>query len=82
MNDPISVEARFNLDGTLRPIAFEWRGQRFVIASHGRQWEQAGEYHFLVMTQAEQVFELVYLKEEMRWQLKRSPNELGRASAT
>lgn len=81
MNEPISVEAHFRLDGSLRPIAFEWRDHRFLIASYGRQWEQEGEYRFLVMTHAEQVFELAYLKEEMRWQLKRSPLELGRPSA-
>ncbi len=82
MNEPISVEARFNLDGTFRPIAFEWRGHHFTISSHGRQWEQEGEYRFLVMIRGEQVFELAYLKEEMRWQLKRSPRELGHSSAT
>ncbi len=82
MNEPISVEARFNLDGTFRPIAFEWRGHHFAITSHGRQWEQEGEYRFLVMTQGEQAFELTYLKEEMRWRLKRSPHDLGCSSAT
>ena len=77
MNEPISVEARFNQDGSLLPIAFEWKGQRYSILSYGRQWEQEAERHFLVMVQGEKVYELAYLIEEVSWRLIRSPRGFG-----
>lgn len=80
MNEPIAVEVRFEANGTLRPIAFEWKGKRFIIASHGRRWEKDGVQHILVMTTEEHVFELAYLQDENRWKLMRSPQELNRHS--
>jgi hypothetical protein len=77
MTESIPVEARFEPDGSLRPIAFEWQGRRFEIESHGRQWEEHGVYHFLVMVSGDQVFELVYLQEENQWQLERSPKDFN-----
>jgi hypothetical protein len=78
MTESIPVEARFKTDGSLRPIAFEWQDRRFEIESHGRQWEENGEHHFLVMVSGDQVFELVYLQEDNQWRLKRSPKDFNR----
>jgi hypothetical protein len=75
MSKSIPVEARFEPDGTLRPTAFEWKGKRYNIESLGRQWEEHGTQHFLVMVSSHQVFELVYLQGENHWQLKRSPKD-------
>ncbi|OGO18498.1 MAG: hypothetical protein A2Z14_19865 [Chloroflexi bacterium RBG_16_48_8] len=78
MTEPIPVEARFEPNGTLIPLAFEWQGQRFTIESHGRQWEENGTHHFLVMVAGDRVFELVYLHEENQWELRRSPHDFNR----
>ena len=81
MTESIPVEARFEQDGSLRPIAFEWQGRRFEIESHGRQWEESGKHHFLVMVSGDQVFELVYLRQGNQWRLKRSPKDFNRHSS-
>jgi len=73
VNEAIVVDVRFKADGTIRPLAFSWRGKRYRVASLGRQWEQAGERHFLVMTTDEQVYELAYLPKEECWRLRRRP---------
>jgi hypothetical protein len=72
---PIAVEARFEPDGTLRPIAFKWEERRYTIENYGRQWEENGKHYFLVMVSGDRVFELVYLPGEGQWQLVRSPND-------
>jgi hypothetical protein len=78
MRVPVAVEAKFEVDGSLRPLAFMWEDEIIRIASYGRQWEKDGECHFLVMSASERVFELVYLPSEALWQLCRRPQELGR----
>ncbi len=80
MKEAIAVEARFEPDGTLRPIAFEWDQRRYIIEDYGRQWEENGRRHFLVMVSSDQVFELVYLTGENQWQLWRSPHDFSRYS--
>ena len=78
MRLPIAVEARFETDGSLRPLAFMWEDEFIRVASCGRQWEQDGEDHFLVMSVNEKVYELVYLQSEGLWQLHRRPQDLSR----
>jgi hypothetical protein len=56
----IAVEARFEPDGAMRILAFERGGVRHVVAASGRQWTTEDGRHFLVMTPAEQVLELLY----------------------
>jgi hypothetical protein len=75
MSEIIAVEARFETDGTIRPLAFIQRGVRYRVASLGRQWEQGDERHFLVMTPSEQIYELVYQPGEGCWKLKRQPED-------
>lgn len=75
MSEIIAVEARFEADGTIRPLAFFRRGRRYRVASLGRQWEQGDERHFLVMTPSEQVYELVYQSGEGCWKLQRQPKD-------
>lgn len=78
MIEPIPVEARFELDGSLRPIAFEWHDQRYVIESYGRQWQENVTRHFLVMASGDQVFELAYHPGRNQWHLIRSPQDFNR----
>ena len=75
MNEAIAVEVRLKADGTIRPLAFSWRGKRYRVTSIGRQWEQDGERHFLVMTAGEQVYELAYRQKEGDWRLRRRPQD-------
>lgn len=77
MKEPIAVEARFEADGTIRPKAFLWQGQRYRIASLGRQWEEGDEHHFLVMTADSRVYELAFLQREAAWRLVRRPQDFG-----
>jgi hypothetical protein len=75
VNEAIAVEVRLKADGAIRPLAFSWRGKRYRVASIGRQWEQDGERHFLVMTPDERVYELAYLQKEGGWRLRRRPQD-------
>jgi len=63
VKESIAVEVRFGDDGGLRPLAFEWRGRHFRVASLGRQWHEGSVQHLLVMTPEEQVYELAYARE-------------------
>lgn len=80
MSQSIPVEARFETDGTLIPLVFEWQGQRHTVESLGRRWEENGAHHFLVMVSGDQVFELVYLQGENQWELVRSPHDFNKHS--
>jgi hypothetical protein len=75
MKEPIAVEARFEVDGSLRPTAFEWNGERYIIENQGRHWDEDGVQHFLVMTTGDRVFELVHLQGENQWRLSRIPQD-------
>jgi hypothetical protein len=77
MNEPIEVEAQFDRDGTPRPIAFFWRGRRYLITSLGRRWEHEGAQHVLVMAPEGQVYELAYQQSESAWRLLRAPGDFG-----
>jgi hypothetical protein len=72
INKPISVEARIGADGTPQPVAFAWGGRRYEVADQGRAWIEDGVRCFLVMTPAQEVFELRLLADD-RWMLARAP---------
>jgi hypothetical protein len=72
VNEPIAVEARFKLDGTVQPLAFLWQERRYSIAALGRRWEEDQEQHFLVMTPNNKVFEISYHPNE-----RRRPEDFG-----
>ncbi len=77
MSFPVAVEVKFEADGSIRPLAFVWEGELISITSLGRQWEQDGEIHFLVMSLDERVYELAYRPSEGRWRLYPRPQDLG-----
>ena len=37
IDEPVTVEVQLQRDEAVRPLAFHWRGQRFVIESWGRE---------------------------------------------
>ena len=37
VNEPVSVEVQACRDGTARPMAFVWRGQRYTVEAWGRE---------------------------------------------
>jgi hypothetical protein len=68
---PTVVEARFEEDGSLTPLAFVWRGARLPVASQGRAWT-TGEgddrrRHYLVMTAGGVTFELAFAPGTLHW---------------
>ena len=71
MSIPTAVEARFEEDGRLIPLAFHWQGQRMPITSWGRTWVTGqGDkkfYHYLVMTVGERVCELTFEPRSLCW---------------
>lgn len=71
VNEPVSVEARVSADGTPQPLAFAWEGRRFKVADYGRTWVENGIRCFLVMTPAQEIFELRLLPDG-RWILARA----------
>lgn len=77
MSDPIAVDARFDKGGSVRPKAFEWKGLHYTIESLGRQWEDQGILHLLVMVDIDKVFELSFNPSTLCWHLLRSPHDFG-----
>ncbi len=71
VNEPVSVVARVSADGTPQPVAFEWEGRHFDVADYGRTWVENGIRCFLVMTPAQEIFELRQLPDG-RWILARA----------
>ncbi len=82
MSEAVAVEARFEIDGKVRVLAFERPGERIVVATTGRQWEAEDGRHLLVMTPSERVHELLYQpnSEASPWLLVRSFSPGGRAA--
>lgn len=57
--EPTLTEVELAADGTAHPRAFMWRGARQTVSSVGRQWLADAERHVLVMTDADETFELI-----------------------
>ena len=77
MTEPIDVEARRTSDGRLRPVAFDWHGQRLMVHAYGREWRSGEAEHMLVQVMGEQVFELAYRPVDGTWRLIRAPQDFG-----
>lgn len=77
MAESAPVETRF-AHGDLRPVAFDWQGQRHKISAYGRQWTaEDGKRHFLVMVGDGQPFELAQEPPGGRWTVVRTPAQFG-----
>ena len=71
VNEPVSVQVHVSADGTPQPVAFAWDGRRYEVANQGRTWIEGGVRCFLVMTAAQEIFELRLLTDD-RWILARA----------
>jgi hypothetical protein len=77
VDEPITVQARFDLEGGVQPVAFIWNGRTRYIADLGRQWlDDAGEAStargFLVRSACGDTFELRLELPALRWLLHRA----------
>jgi hypothetical protein len=72
---PTAVEARFNEEGRVTPIKFRWQGRDMRISDVGRRWtEPHGPHqlrHYLVMTPAQDTFELCLDTGTLQWKITR-----------
>ncbi len=72
---PTAVETRFDEEGRVTPTAFRWRGRDVRISDVGRRWtEPHGPHqlcHYLVMTPAQDTFELCLDTGTMQWKITR-----------
>lgn len=75
VNVPTAVEARFDEQGKITPIAFHWRGRDVRISDVGRRWTEVCDthriHHYLVMTSSQDTFELCLDTETMQWRITR-----------
>lgn len=75
IKEPVSVEVQIRRDGTARPVAFAWRGQRYLIDSWGREGRVAvdgrSRHCYLVQTAGLETWELCQDVDEARWTLVR-----------
>jgi hypothetical protein len=83
VNQPINVEVRLLPDGTVRPLAFVWRGRRYEIESWGRESKETQEgqpvHCYLVQTAGPEAWELCQNTETAQWTLARHWAEKHRA---
>ncbi len=66
-NKKSSVDARFEADGMIRPLAFVCKGRSMRITDWGRRWEKEGTRHFLVMTMGDRIWELRFMPATLKW---------------
>ena len=71
VNKPVPVEIRVSADGAPQPLAFVWEGHCYQVANQGRTWIEDGVRCYLVMTPAQEIFELRLLPDG-RWILARA----------
>ena len=70
----VAVEARFDADGTITPLALAWRGQMLRIGDVGRSWATAdGQLrHWLVMVATGGTYELCLDTTTLHWRITRA----------
>jgi hypothetical protein len=71
----VAVDARFDQEGDVIPLAFKWQGQWLPVASVGRTWSTGKGnklvHHYMVSTPGETVFELTFELATTRWHVVR-----------
>jgi hypothetical protein len=83
INEPVTVEVRVPPDGTVRPLAFVWRGRRLQIESWGRESTETRDgrtlHCYLIQTPGPETWELCQDTETAQWLLARHWAERYRA---
>jgi hypothetical protein len=76
INAPVSVEARFDEEGTVTPTAFTWQNRTYHISDVGRRWTETNGphrlYYCLVMTPTGETFELCLDASIPQWRIVRA----------
>ena len=63
----ILVLAKTTPQGQVQPLSFTWRSKDYTISSWGRHWQAGDGEHYLVMTDAGRMFELVHRTADGQW---------------
>jgi hypothetical protein len=75
VQEPVSVEVQARPDGSVRPLAFVWRGRRYQIRSWGREstttLHDRTAHSYLVQTAGAETWELCQETETAQWTLTR-----------
>jgi hypothetical protein len=75
VNEPATVEVQRRRDETVRPLAFHWRGQRYVIESWGREYTAVQDnqtlHCYLVQTSGRETWELCQDTKTAQWTIAR-----------
>ena len=77
VDEPIMVQARFDAQGRVWPVAFVWRNRTRYITEQGRQWVEGADSDapcrcFLVRAANGDTFELRLELKTLRWWLHRA----------
>ena len=77
VDEPIMVQARFDAQGRVWPVAFVWRNRTRYITDWGREWVEEADADtpcrcFLVQTANGDTFELRLELKTLRWRLHRA----------
>ncbi|HUS58822.1 MAG TPA: hypothetical protein VM141_09235 [Planctomycetota bacterium] len=74
VNEPIDVLTIFR-DGGIRPVKFKWAGKTYTISRVTYEWvSKEGSYpiyHFAVMADGDDVYEILLNTFTMRWTLSK-----------
>jgi hypothetical protein len=75
LSEPAMVETQPRREGPPRPVAFVWRGLRYVVASWGREGEETYDddafYCFLVQTEGPETWQLCRHEADGVWIVRR-----------
>ena len=69
--EKIEITTRFKRDGSLVPIDFSLEEQTVQIMNIGRQWDDEGGKHILVMDIRETTYHLFFQLSDLSWYLMR-----------
>jgi len=67
---PESVECHSGYTYGERPVAFQWEGERLIVAEIEARWRLPRGPAFRVRTQDDRVFELFYNEPQGEWVIR------------
>jgi hypothetical protein len=79
VDEPTAVDARFEVDGAVRPRRFFWGGNWLDVSDVGRQWMGETGLSVLVMVGGQRTFELLLERENLTWRVVRAPDDVSAA---
>lgn len=70
----VEVIVRFDSQGKMYPLRFDWNEKTYQVDSVGRRWIEGMAEHILVRVTTGKVYELVHVRPENVWYLKLIPD--------